>query len=162
MRKKHEISNTNPKKVIDIAEIDELASCRHSKNINEVHNENLTFGDRIADSVADLAGSWIFIITFMVILLLWVTVNSLQLLTHAFDPFPFILLNLILSCIAALQAPVIMMSQNRQEAKDRIRAEHDYEVNLKAEILIEEVLKRLGKVEENQRIIMEQFKKGEK
>lgn len=145
------------KRVAEIVVVEELASIRHSQNINEVHEEVLSFGDRIADKIADMAGSWTFIITFVLALILWIITNSIPLFFRTFDPFPFILLNLALSCIAALQAPIIMMSQNRQETKDRLRAEHDYEINLKAEILIEEVLKRLSQLEENQQRIMEQM-----
>jgi uncharacterized membrane protein len=95
-----------------------------------------TFGQRIADRVATFGGSWTFIITIMAILVTWISANVFLLANKGFDPYPFILLNLILSCIAALQAPVIMMSQNRQEEKDRIRAKNDYMVNLKAEVEI--------------------------
>lgn len=149
-------------KVCDIEKVEELASMRHSKNINEVHEETLSFGDRIADKIADVAGSWAFIISFVTVLLLWIVTNSVHLLFSQFDPFPFILLNLVLSCIAALQAPIIMMSQNRQETKDRIRAEHDYEIDLKSEILIEEVLNRLSKLEGNQQKIIECLNKQDK
>lgn len=98
--------------------------------------EETSLGDNIADRVAKFGGSWSFIITFFSILLAWILVNTVILLSRAFDPYPFILMNLILSCIAAIQAPIIMMSQNRQETKDRIRSENDYKVNLKAEIEI--------------------------
>src|SRR5882672_8400157 len=106
-----------------------------SDNIDQVFDDKLTFGQRVADKIASFGGSWIFILTFLALLFLWIGVN-LYMLTRPFDPFPFILLNLILSCIAALQAPVIMMSQNRQEQKDRQRSQHDYQVNLKAELEI--------------------------
>lgn len=96
----------------------------------------LTVGQRIADKVASFGGSWTFIISFGVFILIWITLNVYWLVNKGFDPFPFILLNLILSCIAALQAPVIMMSQNRQEEKDRDRARKDYMINLKSEIEI--------------------------
>jgi len=102
----------------------------------KTYDEITTLGDSIADSVAQFGGSWKFIITFFTILLLWILINTIVLLSRAFDPYPFILMNLILSCIAAIQAPIIMMSQNRQETKDRIRSENDYKVNLKAEIEI--------------------------
>lgn len=148
-------------KVSEVKKVEDLASMRHSKNINEIHEGALSFGDRIADRIADMAGSWAFIISFVTVLLLWIGANSIQLLFRPFDPFPFILLNLVLSCVAALQAPIIMMSQNRQETKDRIRAEHDYEINLKSEILIEEVLNRLNKLQENQQMIIEQLKTNE-
>jgi uncharacterized membrane protein len=145
-------------KVGEVKDIEQLAAMRHSKNINEIHDESLTFGNKVADKMADFAGSWTFIISFAFILFLWIVFNSIQLLAHPFDPFPFILLNLVLSCVAAMQAPVIMMSQNRQEAKDRIRAEHDYEVNLKAEILIEDIIKRLIKLEDSQNVGIEKQK----
>jgi len=106
-----------------------------SDNIDDVIDEKSTFGQRIADKIADFGGSWTFIISFLALLFSWIGIN-LYLLTRPFDPYPFILLNLILSSIAALQAPVIMMSQNRQEQKDRLRSKHDYQVNLKAELEI--------------------------
>lgn len=153
------IMQDESKKISEVKTVEALASMRSSRNVNEIHEDNLTFGQRIADKVADVAGSWTFIIVFILILMLWIAINSLQILLHPFDQFPFILLNLVLSCIAALQAPVIMMSQNRQEAKDRLRAEHDYEINLKSEILIEELLKRLIKLEESQQEILKNIQK---
>ncbi|MGE5446696.1 MAG: DUF1003 domain-containing protein [Ignavibacteriales bacterium] len=107
-----------------------------SENLNTEFESKLTLGERIADNVAKFGGSWRFIISFGVFLVLWMIINSIVLLRRPFDPYPFILLNLILSCLAAIQAPIIMMSQNRQEAKDRLRSEHDYRVNLKAELEI--------------------------
>lgn len=107
-----------------------------SKDINAEFDSTLTFGQHIADNVAEFGGSWRFIIIFGIVLFLWIIINSLVLFWRPYDPYPFILLNLILSCLAAIQAPIIMMSQNRQEAKDRLRAEHDYTVNLKAELEI--------------------------
>jgi uncharacterized membrane protein len=108
-----------------------------SSDINKSYAENLTMGEKIADNVAKFGGSWAFIISFFAILLAWIILNSILLLiSKPFDPYPFILLNLVLSCIAAIQAPIIMMSQNRQETKDRIRSENDYKVNLKSEIEI--------------------------
>lgn len=105
-------------------------------NVNAEFDEEVTVGQRMADQVASFGGSWRFLICFAVFLAIWIVINSLVLLLRPFDPYPFILLNLMLSCLAAIQAPVIMMSQNRQEAKDRVRAEHDYRVNLKAELEI--------------------------
>ena len=107
-----------------------------SENIQDDIEAELTFGQRLADKVAAFGGSWIFIITFFSFILIWMTINIWFLATKPFDPYPFILLNLILSCLAAIQAPIIMMSQNRQEQKDRQRGEHDYKINLKAEIEI--------------------------
>lgn len=109
-----------------------------TKNIAQAHEDRLTRGDRMADKLASFAGSWVFIGSFLFVLVLWIVGNVL-LSSHSFDPFPFILLNLILSCIAAIQAPVIMMSQNRQEAKDRLRSKNDYRINMKSEFLIEEL-----------------------
>ena len=116
--------------------VERLLERRHvSRNTNREFDEQATLGQRVADRVAAFGGSWPFIILFGGILLVWVGVNSLLLL-RPFDPYPYILLNLFLSMLAALQAPVIMMSQNRQAAKDRLDAAHDYEVNLKAELEI--------------------------
>ncbi len=105
--------------------------------------QELSFGERLADRVAEFGGSWKFILIFTAMLAVWIFVNAVVLLNRGFDPYPFILLNLILSCVAALQAPVIMMSQNRQEAKDRQRAEDDYLINLKAEVEIRNLHRKL-------------------
>ncbi len=107
-----------------------------SENIEIEIDEKLTFGQKVADKIAVFGGSWNFIILFFSFIILWIAINLWILLTKPFDPFPFILLNLILSCLAAIQAPIIMMSQNRQEQKDRKRSEHDYKINLKAELEI--------------------------
>lgn len=109
---------------------------RLSRNPDLKADGERTFGERIADKVAAFGGSWTFIIIFLSILIGWVILNSIILLNRSFDPYPYILLNLFLSMLAAIQAPIIMMSQNRQEAKDRQHAEHDYEINLKAELEI--------------------------
>jgi uncharacterized membrane protein len=107
-----------------------------SENLEKQFEKKLTFGERLSDRIAEFGGSWKFLITFFSILFGWIAINGVLLLTRAFDPYPFILLNLILSCLAAVQAPVIMMSQNRAEARDRLRAENDYKINLKAELEI--------------------------
>ncbi len=107
-----------------------------SENIQEQKEGKLTFGQKLADQVAAFGGSWFFIISFFSFILGWIGINTWLLVTRPFDPFPFILLNLILSCLAAIQAPIIMMSQNRQEQKDRNRSEQDYKINLKAELEI--------------------------
>jgi uncharacterized membrane protein len=107
-----------------------------TRNVDMEFEEKRTLGERLADRLASFGGSWKFIIIFAAVLLVWIAFNSFLIATRRFDPFPFILLNLVLSCLAAIQAPVIMMSQNRQEAKDRLRAQHDYQINLKAEIEI--------------------------
>ena len=120
----------------------ELVRLRASRNANELIDEEETFGERIADKVAQFGGSWTFIITFGVVLSVYTAVNVF-LKGRAWDPYPFILLNLFLSMLAAIQAPVIMMSQNRQDSKDRVRSELDYEVNLRAETEIQAVSSRL-------------------
>ena len=120
-----------------------------SKNINKSHKETLSPGDRISDKLASIAGSWAFIISFCSVLILWIILNAI-ILTRPFDHAPFILLNLILSCIAAIQAPIIIMSQNRQEKKDRMRAENDYKVNVKSELIVEDLHAKLDKLIEMQ------------
>ena len=138
---------------LDQRVIRHLAERLHiSRNINREFDEKLTFGQRLADRVATFGGSWTFILIFCFILLVWIGLNSFILLHRgkAFDPYPYILLNLMLSMIAAFQAPVIMMSQNRQAAKDRLDAAHDYEVNLKAELEIMSLHEKLDSLREQQ------------
>lgn len=107
-----------------------------SKNVENRLDQNWSFGERLADKIATFGGSWAFLICFGIFLAVWILVNTVVMVKHPADPYPFILLNLMLSCLAAMQAPIIMMSQNRQEAKDRMRSENDYKVNLKAELEI--------------------------
>ncbi|HSC41845.1 MAG TPA: DUF1003 domain-containing protein [Candidatus Binatia bacterium] len=114
-----------------------------SKNVDSEFEGEWTLGERLADRIATFGGSWIFLILFGLFLLVWIGINSFILYAHPPDPYPYILLNLILSCLAAIQAPIIMMSQNRQEAKDRLRSEHDYQVNLKAELEIRHLHEKL-------------------
>lgn len=114
-----------------------------SRNIESEVEESYTVGQRVADKVAAFGGSWTFIFIFSAILIVWIAVNSVPFLQKPFDPSPYVLLNLVLSCVAALQAPLIMMSQNRQETLDRKRSEHDYRVNLKAELEIQELHEKL-------------------
>jgi uncharacterized membrane protein len=114
-----------------------------SNDLSKQFEKKLTFGERLSDRIADFGGSWKFLITFGAVIFVWIGANIALLATRAFDPYPFILLNLILSCLAAVQAPVIMMSQNRAEARDRLRAENDYKVNLKAELEIRHLHEKL-------------------
>lgn len=107
-----------------------------AKDVDTEFEEEWSFGERLADHIATFGGSWTFLICFAFFLAVWIGINSYVLLSRPFDPYPYIFLNLLLSCLAAIQAPVIMMSQNRQEAKDRVRSQHDYQVNLKAELEI--------------------------
>ena len=133
-----------------------LVTSTVSKNVDHRDPEALTLGDRVADRIAKVAGSWTFITLFLVFLAAWILGNA-YLLATAYDPYPFILLNLFLSCVAALQAPVIMMSQNRQESKDRLRAENDYRINLKSEIIIEDLHQKLDRLIENQDRILDRL-----
>ena len=114
-----------------------------STHVDEEFESNLTVGQRVSDWIARFGGSWTFISIFAGLLTFWILLNSVTLLARPFDPYPYILLNLILSCLAAIQAPIIMMSQNRQEAKDRARASHDYQINLKAELEIRQIHQKL-------------------
>ena len=107
-----------------------------SENINIEFERHLTYGEKLADVIAGFGGSWLFLIIFSSVIVTWVALNSWVIMNRPFDPYPYILLNLVLSCLAAIQAPVIMMSQNRQETRDRLRAENDYRINLKAELEI--------------------------
>ena len=118
--------------------------------------EKYTLGQRAADKIAKFAGSWAFIFSFTGVLILWMVINTM-LATKAFDPYLFILLNLVLSCVAAIQAPLIMMSQNRQEEKDRHRAENDYKVNLKTEIMIEDIFDKVTAILKKQSEIEKQL-----
>jgi uncharacterized membrane protein len=117
-----------------------------SSNVDAEFEQEWTLGERLADRIAAFGGSWPFLILFGIFLLLWIAMNSLVLFWRPVDPYPFILLNLLLSCLAAIQAPIIMMSQNRQEAKDRVRAQHDYQVNLKAELEIRQLHDKIDHV----------------
>ena len=143
---KHDMSNE------DIISL--LADSRISANPDK---EKYTFGQRAADKIAKFAGSWAFIFSFSALLILWM-VGNVILAKRAFDPYPFILLNLVLSCVAVLQAPLIMMSQNRQEEKDRRRAENDYKVNLKTEIMIEDIHGKMNRILARQAILMKLMK----
>ena len=133
----------------DMTDEEVLALLADTKLSENPAREKYTIGQRAADRIAKFAGSWAFIFSFTGLLLLWMIVNVL-LAARAFDAYPFILLNLVLSCVAAIQAPLIMMSQNRQEEKDRRRAENDYKVNLKTEIMIEEIYNKLNRLLEAQ------------
>lgn len=124
-----------------------IAKRRVARNIMQEFDQGQSLGERIADRVADIGGSWTFILSFIACLLAWIGFNSFV-LARGFDPYPYILLNLCLSCLAAIQAPVIMMSQNRQAAVDRLRAQNDYEVNIKAELEILQVHEKLNQLRE--------------
>ena len=129
----------------DMSDEEILALLASSKVSVNTAKEKYSLGQRAADRIAKFAGSWAFIFSFTGVLLLWMVINTMLAL-KAFDPYPFILLNLVLSCVAAIQAPLIMMSQNRQEEKDRRRAENDYKVNLKTEIMIEDLHNKMNHI----------------
>jgi uncharacterized membrane protein len=125
---------------------DELLARVQIKNINEIVDEQMSVGQKVADLVARFGGSWIFISSFCAFLLLWMAINTVYFFRPPPDPFPYIFLNLILSCIAALQAPVIMMSQNRQAVKDRLQADQDFQINIKAEFAIQQIHRKLDEL----------------
>lgn len=127
-----------------------------SKDLISENEGSLKIGQKAADGLARFAGSWGFIIIFFFILMMWIVVN-VAFLSKPFDPFPFILMNLILSCLAAIQAPIIMMSQNRQEEKDRMRAKNDFKVNLKAEIIIEDLHQKMDALIDQQKEFAEKL-----
>ena len=143
----------------DAEVLDLLANSKISEN-TAAGREKYTLGQSAADAIAKFAGSWAFIFSFTGVLILWMVINTL-LAAHAFDPYPFILLNLVLSCVAAIQAPLIMMSQNRQEEKDRRRAENDYKVNLKTEIMIEDLYDKVNAILAKQSALEKQLQAQE-
>ena len=129
-------------------------------DVDKQEKENLTFGDKLADKVSAIAGSWPFIFIFILFLILWMVIN-VKFLDNV-DPYPFILLNLVLSCIAAIQAPIIMMSQNREAKKDSLRNQNDYITDLKSELILEELHDKLEEILDNQEKIMEFYQKDSK
>lgn len=140
--------------------LDMLVSSPIAVDVDKVTNENATFGDKVADKITEIAGSWGFIIGFTLFLIGWILLN-----VYAFeklDPYPFILLNLVLSCVAALQAPVIMMSQNRAAKRDSMRAQNDYKTDLKSELILEELHDKMDKIVSNQDKIIKMLQEREK
>lgn len=139
---------------LEIIDLDVMDAIKNnsilSENIQDEIEGDLTTGEKLADKVASFGGSWSFIIVFFSFIMIWIFINILFIATKLFDPYPFILLNLILSCLAAIQAPIIMMSQNRQEQKDRMRGEHDYKINLKAELEIKLLSEKIDHLLVNQ------------
>ncbi len=134
-----------------------------SIDVDKQEATKMTRGDRIADKISEVAGSWTFILLFTLFLIGWVILNTIILReNNSIDPYPFILLNLVLSCIAALQAPIIMMSQNRQAEKDSLRNQNDYRIDLKSELILEELHDRMVMIEKNQKILLKLLKEKEK
>jgi uncharacterized membrane protein len=159
--------NKHPHAALDLLSVmgkrlrstNELLRNQVSRNLNVEEEERLTFGQRIADKVAAFGGSWTFIITFGVFLAAWMAVN-VAMHDKAWDVYPFILLNLMLSTLAALQAPVIMMSQNRQSSKDRLKADLDYEVNMKAELEVAQLHSKVDRIYEEMQSHFDKLHKG--
>ena len=152
-----DLSDTNE---IDLMEL--LIEEQLSINVEKEEEAKMTFGDRVADRLSEIAGSWGFIITFSAFLLIWIIINGLMLKEGAIDPYPFILLNLLLSCLAALQAPIIMMSQNRQAKKDTLRNQNDYRTDLKSELILEDLHEDITELIKNQRRILKYIDDKEK
>ncbi len=157
-----ENSKSNPEKIIseiieqgeifnDIEEelLHELIGSKISKDSEIIHKQTLTFGDRMADIIAESVGSWSFIIIALSIIAIWILFNTI--FKNLFDPFPYILLNLVISCIAAIQVPVIMMSQNRREDKDRIKSKNHYKINFKSELIIQDLHEKIDLLIENEK-----------
>ena len=142
----------------DVDLMEELIDEPIAFDVDKAHGENLSFGARMADKITELAGSWGFIILFSIFLIFWMILNY-YLADRAPDPYPFILLNLVLSCIASLQAPIIMMSQNRQAKKDSLRGKNDYKTDLKSELILEELHDKITTIEKNQKKIIEYLEK---
>ena len=141
--------------------VDLLISKNITININSAQNEERTFGERMSDCVAKFAGSWGFIFTFAIALILWILVN-VYFISRPFDKYPFVFLNLILGCVTAYQSPIIMLSQNRQEKKDRLRSENDYKIDLKAEFILEGIYNKLIELQNTQDKIKVKIEKLEK
>ena len=155
--KNQELEDRDEEELLDLL-IDQPISI----DVDKQEDEKMTFGDRMADKVSEIAGSWGFILGFSLFLLLWVVINGILLAQGSqIDPYPFILLNLLLSCIAALQAPIIMMSQNRQAAKDSLRNQNDYRTDLKSELILESLHDKMEEILRNQRKLMKYFEEEE-
>ena len=148
--KNNELEDRDEEELLDL-----LVDQPISIDVDKQEDEKMTFGDRMADKVSEIAGSWGFIFGFSLFLLFWILLNGILLARgNQLDPYPFILLNLLLSCIAALQAPIIMMSQNRQAAKDSLRNQNDYRTDLKSELILEDLHHKMEEILKNQRKII--------
>ena len=150
--KNNELDTKDEEELLDL-----LVDQPISIDVDKQEEAKMTFGDKVADKVSEVAGSWGFIIGFTSFLIFWVILNTIILKENAVDEYPFILLNLLLSCIAALQAPIIMMSQNRQAAKDSLRNQNDYRTDLKSELILEELHDKMELILKNQKKIMKEL-----
>lgn len=138
-------------------QIHELIRGKRSLDINKELSKTLTLGEKAADKIARFAGSWAFLIYFSGIIILWAIVNSRLIVNKPIDPFPYVFLNLILGCIASIQAPIIMMSQNRESHKDRLRSENDYLINLKSEIILEDLHMKIDEIIKDQLLLKKEL-----
>lgn len=139
-------------------QIHELIRGKRSLNINTELSKTLTLGQRMADKIARFAGSWLFLIFFSIVIFVWALVNTELVLRKPFDPYPYVFLNLILACISSIQAPIIMMSQNRESQKDRLRSENDYLINLKSEIILEDLHMKIDEIVKEQNLLKKEIK----
>ncbi len=166
MNKKKEIVNMLLHQKLDINDeeklIDMLIDNPIAVDIDKEEEKTLTFGERVADKFSAIAGSWGFIIGFIIFLLFWIIMNTIILKEKAIDAYPFILLNLVLSCVAAIQAPIIMMSQNREAKKDSLRNQNDYKTDLKSELLLEDLHHKMETLINNQNRIINMYEKSKK
>lgn len=138
-------------------QIHELIRGKRSLDINKELSNSLTFGERMADKMADFAGSWSFLAFFGGVVIIWAIVNTELIFDDPLDPFPYVFLNLLLACVSSLQAPIIMMSQNRQSQKDRLRSENDYLINLKSEIILEDLHIKIDEIIQEQRLLKKEL-----
>lgn len=163
MNKKKEIVNILLHQKLETTDeeelIDMLIDNPIAVDIDKQEEQNMTFGEKVADKFSAIAGSWGFIIGFILFLLIWIMVNTIFLKDQAIDAYPFILLNLVLSCIAAIQAPIIMMSQNREAKKDSLRNQNDYKTDLKSELLLEDLHHKMETLINNQNRIINMYEK---
>ena len=163
-KRKREIVNMLLHQKLDTTDeeelIDMLIDSPIAVDIDKQEAQNLTFGEKLADKFSAIAGSWTFIFLFILFLIAWIVINAIVLKNDAIDPYPFILLNLVLSCIAAIQAPIIMMSQNREAKKDSLRNQNDYKTDLKSELILEDLHHKMETLINNQNRIINMYEKA--
>ncbi len=163
-KRKREIVNMLLHQKLDTTDeeelIDMLIDSPIAVDIDKQEAQNMTFGEKLADKFSAIAGSWAFILVFIIFLLSWIIINAVVLKNDAIDPYPFILLNLVLSCIAAIQAPIIMMSQNREAKKDSLRNQNDYKTDLKSELILEDLHHKMETLINNQNRIINMYEKA--
>lgn len=165
-KKKREIVNMLLHQKLDTVDeeelIDMLIDSPIAIDVDKEEKQNMTFGEKVADKFSAIAGSWTFILLFTLFLIAWIVVNIVLLKEKPIDPYPFILLNLVLSCIAAIQAPIIMMSQNREAKKDSLRNQNDYKTDLKSELILEDLHHKMETLINNQNRIINMYEKAKK